>query len=142
MQILSWNIRGLGSFSKKRFLSKLIKKKRPDMVFIQETKLESVDRLAIQRIWGVSNVDYACSNSEGASGGLLTIWNSSFFKPVNVTVNRSFILLQGTIDNFPCIIVNIYAPNVALARHVLWDDYWHVKQSIRIHGVLGVISMK
>lgn len=50
---ISWNIRGLGSSVKKRFLFKLIKKKRrPDMVFVQETKLEIIDVFAV-RNYGV-----------------------------------------------------------------------------------------
>lgn len=68
MQIISWHIRDMGSSIKKRFLFKLIRKRKPDMVCLQETKLESVDRLAIQKIWGGNNIDFACSSSVGASG--------------------------------------------------------------------------
>lgn len=42
-----------GSSIKKRFLYKLIKKRKPDMVFIQETKMESLDRSVVQRTFGV-----------------------------------------------------------------------------------------
>lgn len=83
---MTWNIRGLGSTVKKRFLVKLIKEGKPDMVSIQETKLESVERIAIQKLWGGTNMEFECSNSVGASGGLLIIWNKDFFKATNVII--------------------------------------------------------
>lgn len=107
---------------KKRFLSKIIKKRKPDIMFVQETKLESVDRSGIQKIWGASNMNFACSNSMGASGGLLIIWNDSFFKASSVSVHRSFILIQGHINDFPCTLVNICAPNVIVSRRELWEE--------------------
>lgn len=36
MQIISWNIIGLGSFVKKKFLSKLIKRRKPNMVLCKK----------------------------------------------------------------------------------------------------------
>lgn len=86
MQITTWNIRGMGSPIKKRFLSKLIKKGKPDMVLVQETKLEAVERSVIQKIWGNANMEFVCSNSVGASGVLLIIWNKDFFTASSIMV--------------------------------------------------------
>lgn len=107
---------------KKRFLSKIIKKRNPDILFVQETKLESVDRLVLRSMWGSISMEYVCSNSVGTSRGLLVIWKDSFFKASSVTVHRSFILIQGLIDDFPCTLVNIYAPNVVVSRRELWEE--------------------
>lgn len=74
MQIISWNIRGLGILIKKRFLSKLIKKRKPDMVWVQETKLEAIDSIAIRNIWGGNNIEFSSSSSVGVLGGLLILW--------------------------------------------------------------------
>lgn len=123
MQILTWNIRVLGSIVKKRFLSKLIKKRKPDMVFVQETKLEAVERVDIQKIWGSANLEFICSGSVGASGGLLSIWNKEFFTVNNMVVQRSFISMSGLLyGEFPCTLVNVYASNEAVARRVLWEE--------------------
>lgn len=69
----------MGSFVKKFFLHKLIKRRRPDLICVQETKLGSLDRFAVHKIWGNGNFEFACSNSIGASGGLLMVWNNDFF---------------------------------------------------------------
>lgn len=42
MKIISWNIRGIGSSLKKRFISKIIRERSPDVLFLQETKVESL----------------------------------------------------------------------------------------------------
>jgi len=43
MKIVSWNVRGLGGFEKRREVWKLVSEKSPFIVCIQETKLENVD---------------------------------------------------------------------------------------------------
>lgn len=128
MQIISWNIRGLGSSIKKWFLFKLIKKRKLDVVFVQETKLENVDVFAIQKIWGHGEFDFACLSAIGASGGLLVIWNKEFFKADYVITHRSFIMLQGVIYNvFPCTLINIYVPNDVANRRILWEELLGLK---------------
>ena len=47
MKIATWNVIGLGRSEKKRAVRRLISKRRCDMVFIQESKLEVVN----PRIW-------------------------------------------------------------------------------------------
>jgi len=45
MKILSVNIRGLGTVEKRREIRRLVSKKRPSVLCIQETKLGVVDEL-------------------------------------------------------------------------------------------------
>lgn len=66
MIILSWNIRGLGSRVKKRFQIKIIKDRRPNIMFIQESKLEQVELSDYQRFGGNLGVAGVFSKSEGA----------------------------------------------------------------------------
>lgn len=92
----------MGSFTKKKFLFKLIKKRKPDMIFVQETKLEDIDRFDVQKLWGNGNFEFAYSKSNGASGGLLSIWNKEFLRATSIIIHRSFILVEGVINNaFP-----------------------------------------
>lgn len=79
MRILSWNIRGLGHRVKKRFLIKIIKDRRLDIMFIQESKLEQVELSDYQIFWGNLEVAGVFSKFEGASSGLITMWNFENF---------------------------------------------------------------
>ncbi|KAI8566146.1 hypothetical protein RHMOL_Rhmol02G0017000 [Rhododendron molle] len=60
----------------------------------QDTKLENADVRMVQRLWGNTNVEFAASNSIGASGGILILWDFEVFKASNITVHRSFIILE------------------------------------------------
>jgi exonuclease III len=82
MRILSWNCRGLGNPWTVRDLCRLVKEKKPAMVFIMETKLlarklESIKiKVGFTNLFGVDNV--------GKSGGLALLWNNE----VNVEIQN------------------------------------------------------
>lgn len=43
------------------------------MMFVQETKMESIERITVKRIWGGGDMKFASLDAVGASGGLLVI---------------------------------------------------------------------
>ena len=51
MKFISWNIRGMGSEVKKRFVSKLISHRSLDFMLIQESKMEQVEKIMIHNLW-------------------------------------------------------------------------------------------
>lgn len=79
MKILSTNIRGLGSRVKKREVRDLIRSQKVDFVCIQESKLEIVDDLICQSVWGDGQIGWATREASGRSGGIISIWNSEVF---------------------------------------------------------------
>lgn len=127
MRIISWNIRGMGNTVKKRFLCKLIKERGPDIVMVQESKIERFEKSVIQRLWGNADVEFAESGSDGSSGGILTMWKANVFKSTSRIVHSNFILLTGTFQGFECVLVNVYAPNDSLSRRNLWAELLHLK---------------
>ncbi|XP_058223301.1 uncharacterized protein LOC131333018 [Rhododendron vialii] len=128
----------MGSVLKKKFVSKIIKKRKPDLLFIQETKLENVDLRMVQKIWGNTNVEFAVSNSIGASGGILILWDFEVFKASNITVHKSYIILEGMLyGDFQCVLVNIYAPNGEVQRKELWDELLQIKASSQLPWCVG-----
>lgn len=52
MKILSWNIRGLRDVRERGITKDILKKIRPDIVVIQETKKENFDMKDVVSIWG------------------------------------------------------------------------------------------
>jgi len=75
MKIISWNVRGLGGFEKRREVCQLITKKKPFIVYIQETKLSVFDEVLCKSLWGDLNVSFSFEPSIGAAGGLSTLWD-------------------------------------------------------------------
>jgi exonuclease III len=68
MSLLSWNCRGLGSPRTVKDLCQLVKEKKPNMVFLMETKLRSASFDSIKAKLGFSCVFVV--DSKGRSGGL------------------------------------------------------------------------
>ncbi|XP_057809109.1 uncharacterized protein LOC131023581 [Salvia miltiorrhiza] len=73
--------------------------------------------------WGRSNFDWAVRESEGRSGGILSVWSKDKFVATskwNVTgaVIVNGIWLQGGLH---CCFVNVYAPMGTTEKESLWD---------------------
>lgn len=103
----TFNSRGLGSHAKQKEIQKLLRSENVDFLFLQETKLESIDQTLCSR-----------------SGGLLCIWDASLFSKVSVSEGPGFLIIEGLWgrDITPCFLANIYAPCSRSDRRVLWDS--------------------
>jgi ribonuclease HI len=74
MNVLSWNCRGLGNPRTVRILRRLVRKKKPDVVFLMETKLVSQTMEYVRakmKFDGMFVVD-----CHGRSGGLALMWKA------------------------------------------------------------------
>jgi exonuclease III len=76
MSILSWNCRGLGNLRTVRDLCRLVKEKRPNMVFLMETMLHTARLEMLKFKLGFDCVFVV--DSKGKSGGLALIWYEDF----------------------------------------------------------------
>ena len=129
MIILSWNMRGIGAKIKRSTLRKLIVKHNPHFVFIQESKKESLDPRTVNSIWKQANVQFTFSPSSGNSGGLISLWDASFFSLESSIVEKNWIALNGSFPsiNFKGVVFNIYSPCTVEERASLYEDivaYW------------------
>jgi len=112
MNILSFNSRGLGSGVKWSAIRRMTLSNNIDILCIQETKKESIDKKLCQYLWGDSSVTWECVSSSNAAGGLLCIWNNESFLVERRAVGRGFIMLEGVWvkENKKVFIINVYAP--------------------------------
>src|SRR4051812_25887922 len=85
MIIGTYNIRGGGSLVKRRRIGSLLRKEKPDVMLIQETKLKELMDSYVNCMWGNKDFDFSFKGADGLSGGILTIWNSK-----TVTAQFSF----------------------------------------------------
>ncbi|KAF8412886.1 hypothetical protein HHK36_000858 [Tetracentron sinense] len=68
IKIIAWNVRGLGRGEKRLDVKSLLRKIKPDLVAIQETKLEELNARVVSEVWDNKNVDWVFVPSVGASG--------------------------------------------------------------------------
>ncbi|KAH7862633.1 hypothetical protein Vadar_007453 [Vaccinium darrowii] len=91
MKLISWNIRGLGSSVKKRFVSKSVRDRNPEVLMIQEMKVESLEEGIIKKMWGNPDVEFAESGLEGYK--LIVSGNASGHVILTSWFNRSVTLM-------------------------------------------------
>jgi len=112
MKLLSWNIRGLGSAEKRSEVRLLVKEKVMWIVCLQETKLSAFDSSIVTSFWGNSSFNFSFHPSEGASGGLLIMWDTKEVEVWSSVSRTHFLLIHGRFvqSNEEFYLVNVYAP--------------------------------
>ncbi|KAF8408911.1 hypothetical protein HHK36_004981 [Tetracentron sinense] len=80
MKIFSWNVRGLGRGERRLDVRGLLRKVEPDLIVIQETKLEVVNAAVVSEVWDNRQVDWVSVASVGALGGQLVMWDRLVFE--------------------------------------------------------------
>jgi hypothetical protein len=76
--LVSWNCRGLGNPSKAEAVKDLLKIESPEILMLQETKIEGETLLEINKLKWKKNAGKAIS-ARGSSGGLATLWSEDKF---------------------------------------------------------------
>ena len=110
MKTISWNCRGLGSKGKEEAMLDLISLHHPDILLIQETKLEETAFLQTsKKFWKKKGA--AALSSRGASGGIGTLWDERKFEAIVIKNSTHWILtvLKHKESNSLVSIVNLFA---------------------------------
>lgn len=124
MKIISFNIRGLGGRIKKKEVRLLVRMQRPDLVCLQETKLERVDRKLCSSLWEGDDFDWACKDASGRSGGLLVIWRKGCLEVSSIFFGSCFLGFDGFWGESKTrvSIVNVYAPCDLRGKREAWEE--------------------
>lgn len=95
MNIISYNVRGLGRGIKWAAIRRMIKEEHIDMICIQETKKENIDKSICQALWGDAEVSWEVQPASNTAGGILCMWSEETFKLQSKVIRGGFILLRG-----------------------------------------------
>lgn len=110
---VSWNVRGMCQAAKRKIVKQSLGKLKPELILLQETKLDG-DREKFLETWANSlNMDFAAVSAVGSAGGLATLWKRNCLTVSRVVQNQRFLLLEVSFGNGApnCLIVNVYGPN-------------------------------
>lgn len=111
-KVLCWNVRGLNSDKKWTLIKDKITESQCDILCLQETKKELLDSVFIKKFCPSSFDKFEFLPSQGASGGLVTIWKSAMFEGHMVFSNEYAISIKFTsyLDDCEWILTNVYGP--------------------------------
>ncbi|KAL8511922.1 hypothetical protein ACS0TY_018386 [Phlomoides rotata] len=124
MKIISYNIRGVGSRTKRKEVRDLVKQTRADVCCIQESKKEQVSEIFCKSLWGNwSKIGWAIKGSEGSSGGIITIWNAETFSSSSNWHAPGMLVVNGfwIASGVPCVIINVYSSCYLVDKLRMWD---------------------
>ncbi|CAN0871761.1 LINE-1 retrotransposable element ORF2 protein [Linum grandiflorum] len=110
--ILSWNVRGVGALDKRFRIAQRVKDMHPNVVCFQETKAESCDIGLVRSLVGSGEMEWEFKPSVGASGGILTVWDSVSFELQGSWVGEFSVvtIFRSVQDDFVWVLVNVYGP--------------------------------
>lgn len=118
IKFLVWNVRGINSLEKWDALRTKITESACQIVCLQETKRELFDSFYLKKFCPRSLDNFFYSPSMGASGGLITIWNSSLFSGTLVQANNFAVTVKFhcSLNNSCFHLSNIYGPSSSLEK--------------------------
>ncbi|CAJ2637040.1 unnamed protein product [Trifolium pratense] len=97
---------------------------KPFILCIQETKLQNCDTFLSSTLWGSTSHGFSYRPSAGASGGLLTLWDSSEVEVWSTESREHVLWCHGrflkTGEEF--YVANVYAPCDDGAKQGLWES--------------------
>jgi len=111
MLVLSYNSRGLGGSEKRAEIRNLVREKHPYVLCIQESKISVVDEVWIKSIWGDAPSAFSYKPLVGASGGLISVSDSSQVVVWSSMSLAHVLVIWGTVlkTSVDFVIINMYA---------------------------------
>ncbi|WOH14893.1 hypothetical protein DCAR_0934421 [Daucus carota subsp. sativus] len=121
---MSWNVRGTRSLVNRQHIAKINSLARPVLCCLQETKCAKWSESMIRQLGMGKEVGWVEVSSRGLSGGLLTVWSKDHISISDIIFSQNWILVQGlnTTSNSQFACLNIYAPQSAKMKQLLWEE--------------------
>ncbi|KAG6629833.1 hypothetical protein CIPAW_14G112600 [Carya illinoinensis] len=123
-KIVSWNVRGLNEINKRLRIRNLLREWKADIVCLQETKLKMISRRIVRSLWSGVHVGWVFQASNGASGGILLMWDRRVVEMTEEFVGQYVVACSFTfvVDNFKWAFASVYGPNLDTNRRLLWEE--------------------
>ncbi len=130
LKILSWNVRGINNPHKRDRVKFWLRQWQCDIVCLQETKLDTLDRRVIRNVWGNSYVDWVVLDAVGTAGGVLLLCDKRIVEKIDSFVGRFSVscLWRGVCDGFTWVGTGLYGPTCDVTRQELWAELRGIRQ--------------
>ncbi|XP_058775462.1 uncharacterized protein LOC131649721 [Vicia villosa] len=127
MIIGTFNIRGGGSYVKRRHILHSIDKGKADIFLIQETKLSSVFHYVVNSFWHKELIYYSVSDSVGLSGGMLILWKRNKFDVLCSFRGLGYLGVKISWKSNLYYIINVYSDCSREDKRLLWNSFLELK---------------
>lgn len=104
-RIISWDVKGLWSPRKNFSIKEVLRKYKADVIKMQETKKQSINKKCLQTLWGVRGPNWVFTPADGSAGGMFFPWKYDFYELISMEYG-------------------IYSLSVKLSDHSLGVPWW------------------
>ncbi|XP_026446539.1 uncharacterized protein LOC113347131 [Papaver somniferum] len=120
MKILLWNVQGLASKDTKEFLSHIIHKDNPDIIFLMETKVTESRARVLTQQFCYPNLFFM--SSVGLSGGLDLMWKDGFLCEISCSNdNMIHVLLTSNASKQEWLLSCVYGSPHCEMKQRQWE---------------------
>lgn len=127
---ISLNIIGGGNLSKRNRINNIINSGKANIFFIQESKWREVDSSIIRSLWRNHEVGWSYSSSLGQSGGIITMWNEGFVRPISSFKGEGYLKLKLAWKSDIYYAVNIYSACGISLKRKIWSELIKLKRKL------------
>jgi exonuclease III len=123
-KILSWNVRGLNEEGKRLSVRNLLSLWKVDIVCFQETKFSWFLPSLVHSLWRCPYVEWCFVAAEGASGGILLMWDRRVVSKIDVCLGSyvAACCFKNVEDGLVWAFTGVYGPNRDNLRRRLWEE--------------------
>jgi hypothetical protein len=124
LNILTWNVRGLNEGRKRLRIRNLLSKWKVDIVCPQETKLQLISNQLVQSLWRCPYREWCHVASNGASGGILLMWDCRVVSKLDECMGRYVVAcsFRNVEDGLVWAFAGVYGPSCNNSRRFLWEE--------------------
>jgi exonuclease III len=112
-KILTWNVKGLNKTGKRLRVKNLLRLWKVDIVCLQETKVSWFIPSLVQSLWGCSYVEWCFVATEGASDGIILMWDRRVVSKIEVCLGSyvATCCFRNVEDGKVWAFAGVYGPN-------------------------------
>ncbi|XP_011625663.1 uncharacterized protein LOC105421129 [Amborella trichopoda] len=124
MNILSWNVRGLGDLNHKKDVRFLVSRFKPTVLILQKTKLLSPTIFGVREVWGLGFVDFLGVDYVGAFVGQWILWDPTVLQSFCSAKKDNFLMagFVGPGIDFHWGLLNVYGPHALPQKELFIND--------------------
>ncbi|XP_077215810.1 uncharacterized protein LOC143850444 [Tasmannia lanceolata] len=139
LQKLRMDINFGNDLDKRIQVKELVKKIKPDLICLQETKMESVNRGDLRGLGIRTEWEFSFVGSNGASGGILIAWNENVWKKQEEWIGRYSLLiaLKKEADNSMWLFSGVYGPVFLVEKALFWEELEKVRDACSLPWCIG-----
>ncbi|XP_058771389.1 uncharacterized protein LOC131644810 [Vicia villosa] len=132
MIIGTFNVRGCNNLMKQKRICQIMGKRKPDVMFIQETNIGKMSGNIVNKIWGGEDCLWSAKEAGGRAGGILTIWRKDSFTPIFSFQGNGFLGIKGTAKGMIIYFINVYSPCNLADKRELWEELLGWKNKLEV----------